>query len=65
MTDAEDIDFSQKEGDYYANMEPMGGNTMRFYEAVAKGDTDAYSTVEQTLETEKLMRELKLVAVEA
>ncbi|KAJ4155995.1 hypothetical protein LMH87_001212 [Akanthomyces muscarius] len=63
VADSEEIEFNQKEGNYYANMGPMGGNTMRFYEAVAKGDVGAYSTIEQTLETEKLMHELKKVAI--
>lgn len=63
VADAEEVKFSQKEGEYYANMGPMGANTLRFYEAVAKGDAGAYSTIEQTLETEKLMRELKKVAI--
>lgn len=63
MADTEEVDFSRKEGEYYANMGPMGGNTLRFYEAVAKDDVGAFSTIEQTLETEKLMRQLKKVAV--
>lgn len=65
MADAEEVDFSREEGEYYANMGPMGGNTLRFYEAVAKDNAAAFSTIEQTLETEKLMRQLKKVAVVA
>lgn len=63
VAEAEEVDFSQKEGEYYANIGPMGLNTLRFYEAYAKGQSEAYSTIEQTLETEKVMRELKKVAV--
>ncbi|OAQ96062.1 hypothetical protein LLEC1_03507 [Akanthomyces lecanii] len=63
VADSEEVDFGGKEGDYYANVGPMGGNTLRFYEAVAKRDAGAYSTIEQTLETEKLMRELKKIAI--
>ncbi|KAJ6789574.1 hypothetical protein PWT90_08493 [Aphanocladium album] len=62
VADAEEMNFLQKEEDYYVNMGPMGVNTLRFYEAVAKGEKDAYSTIEQTLETEKIMREIKKAA---
>ncbi|KAI1263642.1 NAD(P)-binding protein [Xylariaceae sp. FL1019] len=61
--DIEQVDFSRKEGDYIDQTAMLGLNVQRLYDAYAKHEDDALSTIEQTLETEKQMLELKKNAI--
>ena len=61
--DVQEVDFSRDEGEYVAKSGAMGTNVARVYEAYARGDTEGLSTIEQTLETEKVLHQLKKAAV--
>lgn len=57
--EAEEVSVARDEGEYYSAMPPSGVNTLRLYEAYAKGEKDGYSTIEQTLKTEKILETIK------
>ena len=59
----EDVDFSGQDADYIDQAIAAGVNVQRLYDAYAKREDDALSTIEQTLETEKLILQLKNNAI--
>ncbi|KAI0141774.1 NAD(P)-binding protein [Xylariaceae sp. FL1272] len=59
----EQVDFSREEGEYIDQTAMLGVNVQRLYDAYAKGEDDALSTIEQTLETEKQILGLKNTAI--
>ncbi|KAI1117145.1 NAD(P)-binding protein [Nemania sp. NC0429] len=59
----EEVDFGGQDADYIDQAPGLGVNVQRLYDAYAKGEDDALSTIEQTLETEKLMLQLKNDAI--
>ncbi|VUC23967.1 unnamed protein product [Clonostachys rosea] len=61
--EAEEVSFDAKEAEYYDSMTPLGLNTLRLYEAYAKGETDGYSNIEQTLRTEEVLDKIKKTAI--
>jgi len=61
--EAEEISFAREEGRYYEKAGLVSINTLRLYEAIAKGETNAYATIEQSLQTQKLIERIKSSAV--
>ncbi|KAI9151536.1 Galactose/lactose metabolism regulatory protein GAL80 [Paramyrothecium foliicola] len=58
---AEDIDFSSEEK--LGDLSDMALSVARLYEAIAASEEDAYATVEQALQTEKLLEEIVKAAI--
>jgi predicted dehydrogenase len=61
--EAEEVDFTRQEGDHVAKSESTPRNILRVYEAYAGGDTDGYENIEQALQTQRLVEEVKKNAI--
>ncbi|CAG9941809.1 unnamed protein product [Clonostachys rosea f. rosea IK726] len=62
-SEAQEVGFDVKEAEYYGSISPLGLNTLRLYEAYARGETDGYSNIEQTLRTEGVLDKIKKTAI--
>ncbi|KAF7557372.1 hypothetical protein G7Z17_g680 [Cylindrodendrum hubeiense] len=61
--EAKEVNFAREEGDYYGKAGLVSTNTLRLYEAIAKGEANAYTTIEQSLKTQELVERIKNGAV--
>ncbi|KAH7309154.1 putative oxidoreductase [Stachybotrys elegans] len=61
--EAQEVDFSRKEGEHAAGLDPMSLSLLRLYDAIAAGDVDGYSDIEQSLKTAQLLDEIKEKAI--
>ncbi|KAH7139600.1 hypothetical protein B0J13DRAFT_504827 [Dactylonectria estremocensis] len=55
----EEVSFACEESEHYGETGLMSKNTLRLYDAIAKGETDAYATIEQSLQTQELIEIIK------
>ncbi|KFA73866.1 hypothetical protein S40288_00876 [Stachybotrys chartarum IBT 40288] len=61
--EAEEVDFTRQEGDHVAKTESTPRNILRVYEAYAEADTDGYVDIEQSVQTQRLVEEVKNNAI--
>ncbi|VUC20439.1 unnamed protein product [Clonostachys rosea] len=61
--EAEEIDFRSEEKEYINRVDAPGVNILRLYEAFAQGKKNAYASIEDSLETQRFLENVKQNAV--
>ncbi|CAH0037524.1 unnamed protein product [Clonostachys rhizophaga] len=59
----EEIDLQSEKGEYFGRIAAPGINILRLYEAFAQGKKNAYASIEDSLETQRLLDKVKQNAV--